>query len=212
MSVKYKIQVPSVNGWADLKTSEDGGAYEVELFYSWEAGEGEGVSLQPEADGDSDPFEYRVVPSHVEPDDDLYEGSPELSAEDLAASIVAEIAGDEQLMVCRTFAELHDHCDANVLGDSELVLGFREGLENNIALLNEAQSLVNDWLQIGWEARRINGLKLKCDTDKNVECHSAAFFIVHGYSANWNTNEDVCDELWSGDGHPTYTSLRGQVQ
>ena len=64
-SIKFKVQVRSVNGWADLKASVDGGSYEVELYDS-ESAAHDDVSDEVDADG------YRVVFSHTPADDDLY--------------------------------------------------------------------------------------------------------------------------------------------
>ena len=62
---KFKVQVPSGNGWADLKASVDGGPYEVELFDSHAA------ALADVGD-ELDPREFRVVPEGTAADDDLY--------------------------------------------------------------------------------------------------------------------------------------------
>jgi len=63
--IKFKVQIPSINGWADLKSSVDGGPYEVELYDS------EGAALSEVRD-ELKPGEFRIVPSHTPADDDLY--------------------------------------------------------------------------------------------------------------------------------------------
>jgi hypothetical protein len=71
-STKFKVQIPSVNGWADLKASAvvDGGPrvfgpYEVEVYDS------EAEALADVRD-ELKPGEFRIVPSHTPADDDLY--------------------------------------------------------------------------------------------------------------------------------------------
>ena len=63
--IKFKVQVSSINGWADLKASVDGGPNEVELFDSHAA------ALADVGD-ELDPREFRIVPEGTEADDDLY--------------------------------------------------------------------------------------------------------------------------------------------
>ena len=58
--MKYKIQVQSVNGWADLKVSEDGGPCAAELF---------GTIKEAREDL---PEDGRVVPEYTPAQDDLY--------------------------------------------------------------------------------------------------------------------------------------------
>jgi hypothetical protein len=62
---KFKVQVPSVNGWADLKVADDEGSYEVELFDSHAAALADVVD-------ELDPREFRIVPEGTAADDDLY--------------------------------------------------------------------------------------------------------------------------------------------
>jgi hypothetical protein len=61
---KWKIQTRSVNGWADLKVSVDGGPYEVELMSCGEA--------HAEVREEFNYSEYRVVPENTGSDDDIY--------------------------------------------------------------------------------------------------------------------------------------------
>lgn len=67
------------------------------------------------------------------------------TAQEVADSIIADIQNRPELAACKTFSELHDHCDANVLGDSEALLD-KLPHEAAIALLNQAQEIVNKWL------------------------------------------------------------------
>lgn len=51
------------------------------------------------------------------------------------------------LECCRSFAELHDHCDANCLGGGELLHHWL-GQEECLKVLNEAQEVVDEWLKV----------------------------------------------------------------
>jgi hypothetical protein len=66
--MKWKIQTRSVNGWADLKSSEDGQPYALDLYDS--------VSLAMEELDDLETLNpddfYRVVAETMPSDDDLY--------------------------------------------------------------------------------------------------------------------------------------------
>lgn len=67
----YKIQLQTLWGWADLKSSEDGGDYEVEFFDSVQDAQNE---LNDMVDSLNDsPELYRVVGSNEKQDIDLYE-------------------------------------------------------------------------------------------------------------------------------------------
>lgn len=46
------------------------------------------------------------------------------------------------------------------------------------------------------------------DTDRFVECHSAAFLIIHGREADWNEEEELCEEVEESD---TYAKIRAIV-
>jgi len=63
---KFKVQIPSTNGWADLKASVYGAPYEVELYDSEEAALDD-VSDELHADG------FRIVFANTPADDDLYQ-------------------------------------------------------------------------------------------------------------------------------------------
>jgi hypothetical protein len=65
LPAKFKVQVRSINGWADLKASVDGGPYLVELFDSAHEARAD-VGDEMSAD------EYRIVPDDTPADDDLY--------------------------------------------------------------------------------------------------------------------------------------------
>jgi hypothetical protein len=62
---KFKVQIPSANGWADLKSSINGGPYEVELYDSERAALDD-VSDELHADG------FRIVFADTPANDDLY--------------------------------------------------------------------------------------------------------------------------------------------
>ncbi len=67
----YKIQLQTLWGWADLKSSEDGGDYEVEFFDSVQDAQNE---LNDMVDSLNDsPELYRVVSSNEKQDIDIYE-------------------------------------------------------------------------------------------------------------------------------------------
>jgi hypothetical protein len=69
IDMKYKIQVPALDGWADLKVTEDDGkTYAVEVFDTAQEADAELGSLQDEIPN----FEGRVVPEDTEPTTDLY--------------------------------------------------------------------------------------------------------------------------------------------
>jgi hypothetical protein len=71
---QYKIQTGSVNGWGDVKSSTDGGPYELDVYNTWEEAQAEIDSCQPgEFNEDYEPSDYRIVPLHVEQQDDLYD-------------------------------------------------------------------------------------------------------------------------------------------
>jgi ubiquinone biosynthesis protein Coq4 len=66
----YKVQMLTLWGWADLKTSVDGSDHEVEKFDSIQDAQNE---LQDMVDSmDDDPELYRVVESSVEEETNLY--------------------------------------------------------------------------------------------------------------------------------------------
>jgi len=61
---KWKIQTRSVNGWADLKVSVDGGPYEVDLMSCGEA--------HAKLREDYNYEDYRIVPENTGAEDDIY--------------------------------------------------------------------------------------------------------------------------------------------
>lgn len=70
----------------------------------------------------------------------------------IALTIIEHIKQEEVLMACKSFSELHDHCDANVLGCVEEdfeALGTDFVAETKYyQLLQEAQDLVDSWLRV----------------------------------------------------------------
>jgi hypothetical protein len=60
-------------------------------------------------------------------------------------SMKKEILADPVLAACKTFAELHDYCDANVLGDIE---DRHFACTNDmIDFANEGMDVIDAWLQ-----------------------------------------------------------------
>lgn len=75
-SGKWKIQIASVNGWADLKASIDGGPYVPDLYDSKAEAQREVDDIVnsgfDNTGSGSDYSEYRVVPASTRANDDLY--------------------------------------------------------------------------------------------------------------------------------------------
>ncbi len=82
----------------------------------------------------------------------------EHTAETLAQTIIEEIKTRPDLMACKSFSELHDHCDANCLGDQEAVWDHHVGtgemsneehserMERFSNIADPAQTIVDEWL------------------------------------------------------------------
>lgn len=66
--MKYKVQVPCIQGWADLKESVNDEPHEVELFNTREEAQVALDSIQASIPD----FEGRVVTEDTEPEGDLY--------------------------------------------------------------------------------------------------------------------------------------------
>ena len=106
-------------------------------------------------------------------------------------AFIEAIRTEPVLMACKSFPELHEHCDANTLGCQEELLDVYD-LKNALPILNAAQDEVNLWLvansipcQPHWDS-----------TDMNVESHSAGFKVKYGRVPNWDTEAALCDEFW----------------
>ena len=69
-SKKYKIQIATPHGWADLKSTVNDKNYVVELFSSLAAAREEAAEMIEDLDLGAD--EIRVVPSTTRADNDLY--------------------------------------------------------------------------------------------------------------------------------------------
>ena len=67
--MKWKIQIPTICGWADQKVSEADGPFTVELFDTKEEAE---LELQTLINSELEDFEGRVVDEFTPADDDLY--------------------------------------------------------------------------------------------------------------------------------------------
>lgn len=60
-------------------------------------------------------------------------------------SIKTEILANPVLAACTSFTQLHDHCDANMLGDIE---GRHfDSIEDMINFANEGMHIVDAWLR-----------------------------------------------------------------
>ena len=66
----------------------------------------------------------------------------------VVATMKSEINADEDLRSCKSFSELHDHCDANLLGGAELLANLL-GMERAVDVMNAAMDEVSSWLAAG---------------------------------------------------------------
>jgi hypothetical protein len=71
--MKYKIQTATLWGWSDLKTSVDGGEYEVETFVSIKDAQDEIDMIVESLEEGEAPESYRVVERNTPQDVDLYD-------------------------------------------------------------------------------------------------------------------------------------------
>jgi hypothetical protein len=72
--MKYKIQVESLWGWSDLKTSIDGSDYEVETFDRIQDAQDEIDMIINNLDNDGNvPDSYRIVSQDTQQEIDLYQ-------------------------------------------------------------------------------------------------------------------------------------------
>jgi len=126
------------------------------------------------------------------------------SVESVAASILEDIKKDPVLLACKSFVELHEHCDANTLGCQE-ELFEAVGLQNALPILNDAQHEVNLWLV----ANSIECQPHWLPVDMDVESLSAAFKIKHGRRGNCEKDEALFDEMWFDD---VYLKIRAMVR
>jgi hypothetical protein len=62
---------------------------------------------------------------------------------DLIRSIMNEISSHTDLIECKSFSELHDYCDANMLGESEKYSNL-----NSIGILDSAQCYIDRYLEL----------------------------------------------------------------
>lgn len=61
-------------------------------------------------------------------------------------SMKNDIAEDPRLLACRSYSELHDHCDANLLGCSEWAFETF-GADYHVDVFNAASDIVSAWLK-----------------------------------------------------------------
>lgn len=61
------------------------------------------------------------------------------------ASVKKEIRNDPELLACASFVELHNYCDANVLGDIES-RSFAN-TEEMVDFANKGMTAIDQWLK-----------------------------------------------------------------
>jgi hypothetical protein len=72
MTTKFKIQIGSVGGWADMKSSDGESPYEVCLYDTKEEAQEEIDCFIEELEGQTED-DYRIVPESTEAEFDLYD-------------------------------------------------------------------------------------------------------------------------------------------
>jgi hypothetical protein len=70
----------------------------------------------------------------------------------LIHTIADEIRAEKFDATCRSFAELHDECDANVLGGQTLVHNWLNQDQSH-RIINTAQHAIDRWLKLDDEGR-----------------------------------------------------------
>ncbi len=82
----------------------------------------------------------------------------EHTADTLAQTIIADIIARPELMACASYSELHDHCDANCLGEQETLWEHHVGagemtneehtarMDRFSKIADPAQAIVHEWL------------------------------------------------------------------
>lgn len=125
------------------------------------------------------------------------------TVEYVAINIIEEIQQNPVLLACKSFVELHEHCDANTLGCREKL--FDEiGMNRALPILNDAQHEVALWLV----ANSIEDFPERCSVDMDVESHSEGFKFKYGRYPAWDEEEAFCDEFWFD---PIYLKIRAMV-
>ena len=119
-------------------------------------------------------------------------------------TILEDIKKDQNLLACKSFAELHVHCDANTLGYQEELLSDI-GNRRAIPILKDAQHEVSLWLV----ANSIKDFPNAISVDLDVESHSEGFKLKYGRYPAWDEEEDFCDEFWFD---PIYLKIRAMVK
>lgn len=69
---QWKVQELAVGGWADVKSSTDGGPYVTDTYPSWEAAQEAAAELEADDADPDDCAETRVVPFEYPADIDIY--------------------------------------------------------------------------------------------------------------------------------------------
>lgn len=86
-------------------------------------------------------------------DASLYEGEDEeqaklfVQAAEIAKTIIADIWWDAKLSAAKTFSELHDYCDANMLGAQATIVDESGDVNEWADVLNAAQDIVDIYLR-----------------------------------------------------------------
>lgn len=126
------------------------------------------------------------------------------TVESVAATIIEEIKSDKTLLACKSFVELHDHCDANCLGCQEALLE-ELGMQGALPILNAAQHEVNLWLVA-------NSIQCHPDwlpIDMHVESLSAAFEVKHGRPGDIEADKELYDQMRFDE---IYLKIRAMVK
>jgi len=171
---QHEIEWPDFLGqsWNDSSWHNDACAHATLFLTPDESGEGPVVEFWVNYADPNDrriPARYDVVfqrSFELESSDDatLWAGDDDqvarqwARAAEIAKTIATEVVASPELIKAQTFAELHDHCDANCLGEQQAFLDScgwtgnddakdQEALNASTNVLNGAQTIVDYWLR-----------------------------------------------------------------
>jgi len=82
---------------------------------------------------------------HHDPFESTRENPPDYTPESIARSIIKEAEARGFAGKCKSFSDLHDHCDANMLGDAATILNTMS-MKEATPVLNAAYTLVSTYL------------------------------------------------------------------
>jgi hypothetical protein len=123
---------------------------------------------------------------------------------DVTFTIIQDIKKNPALLACKSFPELHDHCDANSLGCIEEM--FKEiGVKRALPIFNDAQYEITLWLI----ANSIDCQPHFCSIDMNVESHSEGFKFKYGRYPMVDEEEAFFEEFWFD---PIFLKIREMVR